>query len=193
MHGQVALMNRALGVFAGSRIVSPSDGTAEARHCFMSWDGARDAVLAVYPWGFATKWARLAKNLDAPPFGFVNSYALPPDFLYLIDVRATDELTAQPDHHAIVGGAIYTDADQALARYVFRHESCALWPPHFCEAFTVRLAVEVAPFLAQEAGIGIKLREIYHQALALAATADARQDNAPQLQEPCDYIDARMG
>ena len=193
MPSKVSLMNRALCVFAGARIVSPDDDTREAMHCNMAWDGVRDTVLAVFPWGFATKWARLAKNTTAPAFGFRHAYALPVDFLYLIDIRAGDDLTAQPDQHALVDGAVLTDADQALARYVYRHEHCALWPPHFCEAFTLRLAVEVAPYLAQEAGIGVRLRAVYHQALALAVTADARQDNAPPVRESCDYIDCRQG
>jgi len=186
-------MNRALAVFAGARVVSPDDDTREAMHCKLAWDGVRDAALAVYPWGFATKWARLARKLDAPAFGFRYSYALPPDCLYLIDIRAENDLTAQPEQHFLVGGNVYADADQTLARYVFRHENCALWPPHFCEVFALRLAVEVAPYLSQEAGLGIKLREAYYQALPLAATADARQDNAPPLRESCDYIDGRQG
>jgi hypothetical protein len=221
MSGEVSLMNRALRVFAGSRVISPDDSTAEAAHCKAAWDEARDTVLAVYPWGFAVKWARLAKNADAgglgpartqgdtggtaphpqqgaPAFGFKNSYALPADFLYLLDIRAEDDLTAQPERHCIAAGpdgkaVVYADADQALARYVFRHEHCALWPEHFCEAFALRLAAAVAPYLVQDAGIGVKLREMYQQALAFAMTADAKQDFAPSVKEPCDYIDGRQG
>ena len=186
-------MNSALRVFAGSRVISPNDDTMEAAHCSMAWDSVRDTVLAVYPWGFATKWARLARERDAPVFGFMHSYRLPDDCLYLIDLRATDDLEAHPDRHAVAGRSVYTDASQALARYVHRHENCELWPPHFCDVFSVRLAVEVAPYLAQEAGIGLQLRELYHQALALAATAEAQQDNLPPLRETCSYIDERQG
>lgn len=193
MPSKVSLMNRALAVFAGARIVSPDDDTREAMHCNLAWDGVRDTVLAVYPWGFATRWARLARKLDAPAFGLRCAYALPPDFLYLIDIRAEGDLTAPEEQHFIVDGALYADADQTLARYVYRHENCELWPPHFCEAFALRLAVEVAPYLAQDVGIGLKLRDVYHQALALAATADAKQDFAPPVREPCDYIDNRQG
>jgi hypothetical protein len=192
-------MNRALCVFAGSRVISPDDGTAEAMHCGLAWDGVRDGVLAVYPWGFATKWARLARKADAPAFGFKHAYGLPDDFLYLIDIRAEDDLTARPVHHLIVAGAktdgkhaVCTDAEQAFARYVFRHENCELWPPHFCEAFCLRLAADVAPYLTQDAGSGVRLRELYNQALALAATADDKQDNAPPVRETCDYIDGRQ-
>ena len=193
MPSQVSLMNRALAVFAGARVIAPGDDTAEARHCKLAWDGVRDTVLAVYPWGFATKWGRLATKLDAPPFGFRRAYTVPVDCLYLIDIRAEDDLTALPVEHFVVGGAIYTDADQALARYVYRHENYALWPPHFCEVFALRLAMEVAPYLSQEAGLGLSIRPQYHQALALAATVDAKQDNAPPPRETCDYIDGRQG
>ena len=193
MPGKVSLMNRALGVFAGGRIISPDDGTAEAAHCSQAWDGVRDAALAAFPWGFATKWARLARNADAPPFGFAHSYRLPDDFLYLIDIRGENDLEARPERHAIAGNAVYANAEQALTRYVYRHENCDLWPPHFCEVFSLRLAVAVAPYLCQEAGIGVRLRELYHHALALAATEDAQQDNDVPVREECDYIDDRQG
>jgi len=200
MPSKVSLMNRALCVFAGSRVISPDDDTAEARQCRLAWDGARDTALAVYPWGFATRWARLARNADAPAFGFKHSYGLPDDFLYLIDVREENDLTARPAHHLIAAGAkqdgkpvVCTDAEQAFARYVFRHENCELWPPHFCEVFSLRLAADVASYLTQDAGVGMKLRGLYNQALALAATADEKQDNAPPVRETCDYIDGRQG
>jgi hypothetical protein len=191
-------MNRALRIFAGGRVISPDDSTKEAAHCKAAWDEARDAALAAYPWGFAVKWARLAKNTDAPAFGFKHSYALPPDFLYLLDIRGKDDLTVEAERHCISAGphnkpAVFTDAEQAFARYVFRHEQCALWPEHFCEVFAARLAAAVAPYLAQDAGIGVRLRELYSQELAFAATADARQDNAPDVRMACDYIDSRTG
>ena len=200
MPGRVSLMNRALRIFAGGRVISPDDSTREAAHCRAAWDEARDSALAAYPWGFAVKWARLARNADAPAFGFKHSYALPADFLYLLDIRAEDDLTAAPERHCIAAAvsgrrplAVYADADQAFARYVFRHELCALWPEHFCEVFAARLAAAVAPYLTEDAGMGVKLRELYRQELAFAATADAKQDFAPDVREPCDYIDSRQG
>ena len=193
MPSKVSLMNSALRVFAGSRIVSPDDGTAESMHCSLAWDGARDTVLAVYPWGFATRWARLALHAGAPAFGFRRSYALPADCLYLVDVREEEDLTAPPAPYCLVGGAVYADAAPALARYVYRHENCELWPPHFCEVFSLRLALEVAPYLVQDAGIGIRLRDVYHQALRLAAATDAGQGKGPQVREVCEYIDGRWG
>ena len=198
MPSQVSLMNRALRIFAGGRVISPDDSTREAAHCKAAWDEARDAALAAYPWGFATRWARLAKNADAPAFGFTHAYALPADFLYLIDIRGKADLTAPPERHCISVGtnntpAVFADAEQAFARYVFRHAQCAIWPEHFCEVFAARLAAAVAPYLAQDAGMGVKLRELYRRELALAATADARQDFAPEVRETCDYIDGRQG
>ena len=198
MPSETSLMNRALRVFAGGRVISPDDSTVEASHCKAAWDEARDSTLAAYPWGFATKWARLARNADAPAFGFQHSYGLPDDFLYLLDIREEDDLTAEPKEHCIAAGpngktAVFTDAEQAFARYVFRHENCGLWPEHFCEAFALRLAAGVAPYLAQDAGIGVKLREMFRQALTLAGTADDQQDNAPPVRESCDYIDGRRG
>lgn len=181
MPSRAELMNRALRVFSGNRVVDPQENTPEAVHLNGAWDGARDAVLADFPFSFAVKWATLAE-VQAPPFGFARAYRLPEDCLYVVDVRGQGDLRQDPPPHMIVGRDVYTDAAPCLTRYVHTHTDVAFWPPHFCAAFCMRLAAEVAPYLTQSASSGLELLQTYETLLSKAAAQDMRQENPPDVE-----------
>ena len=191
MPSRVNLMNRALRIFAGARIIAATDGTKEAMHCEAAFDDVRDMVLAAYPFGFATKWTSLAKAEAAPAFGFAGAYALPADFLYLVDVRSSGQLASPSAQFAVVGNQVFTDASPALVRYVYKHNDTGLWPEHFCEAFCMRLAAEVSAYLTGNAGMGVQLRGYYDDLIGKCARKENLQENLPEQNMSCDFITAR--
>lgn len=193
MPGKVALMNRALRVFAGPIIVAPDDGTAAAAACSQAWDDALDAVLADYPWSHAQRWERLGMVEEKPPFGFSFAYRLPADALRLVDVRSSEDLTLPPVRHVISGQLIFSNAHPVFARYVFRNADCTFWPQHFCEAFCMRLAAEVAPHIASDSQIGLRLRSAYYEVLERSWQSDALQSNLPEEnpEHECDFLKGR--
>jgi hypothetical protein len=195
MPAKVALMNRALRVFAGETIVAPDDGTDSARACSQAWNDVLDAVLAEYPWSHACRWERAALAADREPFGFAYVYRLPEAALRLVDVRGSGDLSMPPAEHALVGDCVYTDAHPAWLRYVFRNENTARWPEPFREAFCMRLAAEVAPYLGRDAALGVRLRQAYLEVLDAARRSDALQQNLPheKPEYKSDFIKSRRG
>lgn len=193
MPSKVSLMNRALRIFAGQTIVAPDEGSASANACSQAFEDVLDIVLSDHPWSHAQRWARLALSADTPPFGFTHSYRLPADALRLVDIRICGDLTLPPARHVLSGQIVFTDASPAYARYVFRHADPTFWPQPFCEAFCMRLAAEVAPYLGQQASLGLSLRRAYYETLESARVSDALQSNMPEENSEygCDFLQGR--
>ena len=191
MPSQVQLMNKALRIFAGRRIIEMSDGTAEATICTDAFDDVRDTVLGEFPFCFATRWQCFAREETAPPFGFTFAYALPADFLYLVTMRGEASLSAKAAEYKVAGQSIYTNVSTCYAQYVFTHNNPAYWPVHFCEVFCMRLAAEVAPYLAGDSSIGSRLLGKYYELLPLAMHKDQLQENPPEIETNTEFIDAR--
>lgn len=102
MATDVSICNLALshlGDRANVASIDPPDQSAQAGHCATFYPIARDALLEMHPWGFATKRQPLAL-LDSATPAWAYTYAAPSDvvnYLVVKDVNATDEWsTVQP-------------------------------------------------------------------------------------------------
>ncbi|EGY23967.1 hypothetical protein DA2_3801 [Desulfovibrio sp. A2] len=193
MPSRVTIMNRALRRVNAPQIASPDESSASARQCSMAWGDTLEGVLADHEWSHAVRWMTLAKLATPPPFGFRWAYRLPTECQRLIDVRATPDLRLPAARHELVGREVYTDASPCLARVVVLHDTPEEWPSHFCTAFVVRLASEIAPTLAQSADMGIKLYREYLQVLDTSRLTDVSQSNPEPEDEAgaCDFLKAR--
>jgi hypothetical protein len=107
------------------------------------WDQVLDATLAAYPWNFAVKRRSLAKDAQAPDWGFNNAYTLPSDFLTLIEINNNPE-------YRLEGGKILTDENAPLKiKYVFRETNTGNFEALFSEVLATRLAYEACEELTQ--------------------------------------------
>lgn len=89
MASEVSICNLALanlGDTATVASIDPPEGSAQAEHCAIFYPIARDALLEMHNWGFATKRAELAK-LSLSPQGWLYAYSLPSDLVKVINVR----------------------------------------------------------------------------------------------------------
>lgn len=176
MPSTVSLMNRALRLIGGQAIAAGDEEGLEAHIASAAFDDIRDTVLADFAWGFATRWASLALLDVQPAFGARYAYRLPTDALRVVDVRNSSDMAQAPAHFWLAGRDVYTDASPCLMRYVARIEQSADWPPHFCEAFVIRLAAELAPVTGPDSSsTPLKLRQLYLQALDTARLTDSAQ------------------
>lgn len=97
MASEVDLCNTALshiGDVAQVSTINPPDGSAQAAKCQVFYPIARDALLEMHDWGFATRRATLALASSNPSSTWLYAYAQPADMLNplaVLDMAAADD------------------------------------------------------------------------------------------------------
>jgi hypothetical protein len=149
--------------------IDPPEGSAQADHCAAFYPLARDSMLEMHTWGFATRRATLAE-LSNPSTTWRYCYAVPRDALNLIAVLAHD---ATDDYSTGAGhpGGLYapqpyvneslddgtavvlTNQEQAVLRYTQRVTDSTKFSPLFVTALSWHLASMLAgPLLKGDSG-----------------------------------------
>jgi len=173
MASEVDICNAALGFIGDAATVAsidPPEGSAQAKHCARFYPLARDALLEMHPWSFATKRVALSALTDTPT-EWDYAYAYPADVNNIIAVLpsdATDDYSignvpgdinsGVPDS---AGGyyvpqpfsaevtqdgqqVIYSDQQDAVLRYTAMVTDTSQFSP----LFTIALSYLLASYLA---------------------------------------------
>ncbi len=170
-----------LGDVANIAAIDPPDGSAQAEHCARFYPIARDSLLELHDWGFATRRAALAQ-LTNTTTTWAYCYAQPSDLINTISVLADDaaddtsvaiptpinwndmvmpalgsgSYTPQPFIlESLTDGTdvIYTNQAGAVLRYVAQVTDTTKFSPLFVQALSWSLASMLAgPILKGQAG-----------------------------------------
>lgn len=162
-----------LGDAATVASINPPEGSPQASHCATFYPMARDTLLEMHDWGFATKRVLLAQ-LDCPVSQWAYCYAAPSDLVKaigLVDSASTSDtvasLSSEDGAYAVYSpqpyeletstdGArvIYTNQANALLRYVARVTDTTKFSPLFTRTLAASLASMLAgPVLKGEVGM----------------------------------------
>ena len=170
-----------LGDVANVESIDPPESSAQAEHCARYYPIARDELLEMHDWAFATRRATLALLASSPSTAWDYAYAAPVDMLTAIAVQpagADDDVSAgaRPASQFFSGpdmtGAgmptprefvtetapdgtpvILTDTAQAVLRYKARVLDTAQFSPTFITALAASLASMLAgPIIKGETG-----------------------------------------
>ncbi len=185
MASSVDVCNLALGHLGDEATVSsidPSDGSQQADYCVRFYPIARDQLLGMHAWSFATKRISLALiDTDELPDSWQYCYAVPSGALQVISVLApgntggffnsdpNSPLYGQPAQPGDLGtqpfvqevlqnGAkvIFTNVADAIGRYVVSITDTTKFSPLFVVAHARLLAAYLAgPILKGETGIKV--------------------------------------
>lgn len=207
MASVVDIVNLALAHLGDGATVSsidPPEGSAQAEHAARFFPIARDTLLEMHAWRFATR--RVALTELVYDWGqWDHGYALPANCLRVLGVQAPedpDDITAagqvvsQPftveldDTGARV---VLTDVPNAVARYVARVDDPTAWSPLFVQTLTWHLASMLAgPIIKGEAGAAEARRcaQMMVHFLAQARLTDANQRRVEPDHTP-EWIRAR--
>lgn len=182
MSSEIDICNTALGYLgddANVSSLSPPEGSAQAFYCARFYPIARDALLEMHPWSFATKRASLALLSEIPPSPWAYVYQQPSDALNFISILAPD---AQDDNSTGYAGTagnwcgpgpglytpqpytseidsngvevIYTNQQYAVLRYTALVSDPTKFSLLFCESLSWLLAAKLAgPILKGETGM----------------------------------------
>lgn len=168
MTSEVSICNLALshlGDDATVASIDPPEGSAQAEHCARFYPVARNALLEMHPWGFATKRVALAM-LTSDTASWRYCYATPADALNLLAVLPADSesdytnsfgvITNQPfcnELDASGNDVIYTNQESAVLRYTALVDDPTRFSPLFVLALSHHLASMLAgPLIKGDAG-----------------------------------------
>lgn len=180
MASQVEIANRALTKLGAARIISFDDDNKQSRAVKSMFELVRDAEFRDHLWSFTAKRVSLPALTSAPDWGFSFEYAVPADYIRLIQINdiypgpsLEDYRNAAVAEYVIEGRKILTNYAAPLrVRYVSRVEDTSQWDASFVEAFACRLAVEMAEDLTQSTSKKESAKDDYKTAIAKAIRAD---------------------
>lgn len=177
MASEVDICNLALGHLGDNATVAsidPPEGSAQAEHCARFYPIARDTLLELHSWNFASRRAQLAQ-VTCPWPEWKYAYAQPANAINIVAVlppQANNDYasnahtgtgfgTTSWDHRPTAFGqyvpqpfacevdadgndVIYTNQEQAVVRYIVRVEDPTRFSPLFVETLSWHLASMLA-------------------------------------------------
>lgn len=201
MASEVDICNLALARLGDNATVAsidPPEGSAQAEHCARFYPVARDSLLEMHAWKFATRRVLLAQ-LTTDTWNWTFAYAEPTGVLKLLAVlpasAASDADTQEYEAETDGNGTpiILTDQEGASLRYVAHVTDTTVFSPLFVDALAWLLASYLAgPVLKGDAGAAMAKAclQSFMLALSNAKVSDANQRKVRPEHKP-DWIAGR--
>ncbi len=196
------IANMALGHLNISSDIADLDTerSSEARSCRRFYAVARDVVLRDFDWYFARIRTELALVEEDPNDEWGFSYRYPSNCLMLRKIWSTqrnDSRQTQVSYEIVqdgTGSLIYTDQEDAVARYTSQVTNPNFFQPDFVLALSARLAAYIAPALT--GGDPFKLGERAFQVYSLEigrARVNAANEEQPEQEVESEFYRIRDG
>jgi len=198
MASEVDICNLALWHLGDNATVAsldPPEGSAQAEHCARFYPLARDAILELHDWNFATRRGQPAQ-ITSPWPQWKYAYVQPADclrVLAVLDPEATDDFSMSMPNHGMAQYTpqpfvcetdeegreiILTNQENALVRYVAYVSDTTRFTPLFVTTLTWHLASLLAgPVIKGDAG-----RAEGKRCAAMAATMLVQAKNSDSSQ-----------
>jgi len=189
MASQVEICRLALSHIADAARVNsidPPDNSIQAQHCATFFPIARDELLELHDWSFATKrW-----NLELSLVEFENgewayAYSLPSDYIRAIKVCPPGAAMDYPGQSFKIESDVteldtllLTNVTDAVLHYIYREEETGRYSPTFIVALSLLLGSYLAgPILKGKLGIALA-ESLRDRARATFLVASAMNANA---------------
>lgn len=169
----IGLCNRALVKIGAAPIGGFDDGTAEAETAQALYEPARDALLSLHPWNFATGQATLPRLTQDPVADYGCAFQLPADFLRAVSAGCPG--AGRGLDYRILGETLETDSAAVTLTYVRRPPE-AEFPAFFAQALAARLAAEFCLPLTESASRASLHFQQAEQEIRRARQIDGQQD-----------------
>lgn len=173
--------------------IAPPEGSAQAEQCARFYSIARDTMLEMHDWRFATKRVVLALSAASDTWEWAYAYAVPANYLRLLkilpetgsaqdDTEAFDQMVDADD-----GQVILTNCANASLIYTTRVTDTTRFSPLFVDALGWLLASYLAgPIIKGDAGKAESKACLGHfgMTLAQAKISDANQRKTTPTHNP---------
>ncbi len=182
----VSIYNLALSHIGETAATTSPDETSEERKaCEAFYPIAKNKLLELHDWSFASRTEPLAKLTESETYGWRGAYALPASCLRLQflreakGMRAPFYIEADKDYEVRAKGTgriLYTDCEEPVVGFIASDTSEALFSPSFSDALAWLLAAYVAGERIkgkEGASFAQSCQQQYERALSLAKSMDA--------------------
>lgn len=201
MTSEVSICNLALahlGEAATISSIEPPEGSAQAEYCALFYPIARDSLLELHNWSFATKQIKPAQ-LSGQWSGWRYAYTQPADSVKIVSLTLQDEAsgerlipyTREADSYG--SEMILTNDENISLKYIYSVLNTNKFPPLFTMTLSWHLASMLAgPILKGEAGSAEAKRctAVMQGFLAQAAVSDTNQSRV-DVRHPVSWMQAR--
>jgi len=168
MATQTEICNIALSLIGNRRIEQMADSNVRARACTTHYEQARLEMLEAHPWKRANSRIQQTKDATDPVFGFGSRYALPPDYITIVDIGKNLPWE-------IEGDFIETDADSPLnIKYTKNLTDTSKFSALMIEAFAHKLAARIAKKLVEQPSVVTEQLALFDHVIAKAKKIDGR-------------------
>ncbi len=181
MAALIDIVNMALQE-CGSEPVTLSDYNADTyergRAAKQAWDFVRKTVYRLHPWNPPEKYAQLDADATAPLWGFSTRYALPADFVRMLEVDTTE-----PWH--ISGLWIYTDqtGDDLGIRYIFDETTYSNLDSTIVDTLVLYLACRIAKRITDDKALVGQLLARWDDFLKRAQSVDGQEQSDAEFED----------
>ena len=177
---ETSICNMALSRLGHDFISSLGEATKAGRLCNLHYEPTRDALLRAHPWNFAVRRAELAQITDAPTFEFAYAYALPTDFLRMVQTEgeALGDYSSDYRVEGLLGSTVkvlVTDDGSTKIEYVAKISDPNAFDAAFVDVLAQRLSAEICVALTDNANLAQNLWKIYSDKLREARNMDAQE------------------
>lgn len=182
---QLEIVNYALNRIGGRRLASVTSGTSEEADVVnVVWTPLLSALQRERTWPFCVVRASLTKDATAPTWGYSYRYALPVDFLRLLQFGEHYDTTGMISDfrnmdsaaYRIEGGYILSnDGGPVKTRYIGLVTDPSKWDASFNEVMAFRLAMELCVRITGLEERRQAVERDFYRCLAAAARAGAMQ------------------
>jgi hypothetical protein len=193
MSSEVEICNLALSHLGDSATVAsinPPEGSAQAEHCQKWYPIARNALLEMHDWSFATTRALLAELPNTWP-QWQHSYARPSDCLRLLAILPSTGNCSDTAGQAYISETaadgsqiILTNQANAVGRYTRLITDTSKFSPLFTDSLGWLLSTYLAgPVLKGDSAIKVSRAnmQVVLEILGRAKLSDAAQQHQPPV------------
>lgn len=146
MTNPISICNNSLSDIGLQPILSLNDGSTRANLCRDKYPSARDAVLELHPWNFATFYATLAANptTETSSYAYTYQHTLPTDPYCLRVLEAQSDVGFEIGQHKDYGRVLWTNSENVRIKYIGRVEDTGMWNELAVKALEKMLAAELS-------------------------------------------------
>lgn len=186
MSDTLSICNGALLKIGVPRIQGLSEQTKEARACNSEFDKARETLLRLYPWGFASGRVTLAPDPVPPPFEYEYALALPADCLRIV------ELYQYEGQHKVEGRYLLANSDVIYLKYVKDITDMSKADSLFIACLEWWLGYNLSRYLTESETVRQEAFAGFKSIMPMAKFVQSTENSQPEL-ESYDLIHSRSG
>jgi len=198
MPSVVDICNEAMDLLGAATITALTENSKEARLCNRRFETVRDSVLRSHPWNVAITRASLAKDSDAPAFGFTYQYTLPTDpyclrVLSFWNSNVDSEIAAYDSQvmFKIEGRKVLSNEGTCKITYLARVTDTEQYDSLLSSTIAHKLAAETAYAITGSTSVSQAMQQLYEVRLREARSIDA-MEGVPDKLIADDFINIRF-